>query len=553
MQRFFSIALALLLIAAAFAGCDNSPGIPSDLGENSTLAFETTSDTAPEDTSEYAVDIVVNDPGFKELTVDVVLAEASTIDPSEVELPENTTLTFPENTTSGERRTFTFEVVDDDTFLEGDETIVLELRNLSGASPDESMSTFTLTVTENDVTLTAQEAKALPEDERAIVEGTVTRVEDDGIYVQDDTGALFVFDSSIVGETAQGDEVRVDGTTAYFSGLFQLSDVGTDGLTVLSSGNDLPDAQTVTLGELATNGEAYESELIRVQELTIDDGGATTFSGGENYPVSDASGSLTLRVPSGSGLEGESIPETANFQGVLSQFNDFGEPDDNTGYQLLGLLASDLENTQAPASTIADARQEALEANVIIEAIVTRKAGLNIYMQDDSGAGGASGIVTRNAGLADAIDAGTVSPGDRIRVQGGLSEFSGLLQISENVTFSVVTEDVGIPVPPTLSISDLLNGGGEDYESELITVSGLTIDDKGDSNFQGGGTEGNYDITDGQDTITLRIDSNSFYVGEPIPSGTVTFRGVLGQFNNFSGRDVDSGYQLTPLIDGDLQ
>ena len=552
MQRFLSVSLALALIAVIVAGCDSGSGIPSDLGENSTLAFVTTSDTAPEDTSSYSVDIVVNDPGFKELEVDVVLSEASTVDPSEVELPENTTLTFPESTTAGETRTFTFEVIDDDTFLEGDETIVLELRNASGASPDEAMSTFTLTVTEDDVTLTAQEAKNLPEDERAVVEGIVTRVEDDGIYLQDDTGALFVFDSAVVGETTQGDEVRVDGTTSYFSGLFQLGGVGTDGITVLSSGNSLPDVQVVTLGDLESNGEEYESELIRVEAFDIDDGGAATFSGGENYPVSNASGSLTLRIPGGSELVDEPIPSNANFQGVLGQFNGFSDPGDNTGYQLLGLLATDVESTQAPATPIRDARQELDGTRVIVEGIVTRKDGLNVYLQDDSGATGASGIVARDGDLADAYDVGDVNPGDRIRVSGDLGSFSGLIQIGSNVSFEVVTAGAGLPTPQSISISDVLNGGGEDYESELVTISGLTVDAAGDTNFQG---DTNYDATDGTDTITLRISDQGFYNEQPIPSGTVTYRGVLGQFNfGFGGaRLPDEGYQLLPLIDGDLE
>ena len=532
MQRFFSIAFALLLIAAAFAGCDSSPGIPSDLGENSTLAFKTTSDTAPEDTSEYSVDIVVNDPGFKELTVNVALAEASTIDPSEVELPENTTLTFPESTTSGETRTFTFEVVDDDTFLEDDETIVLELRNLSGASPAESMSTFTLTVTEDDVTLTAQEAKALPEDERAIVEGTVTRVEDDGIYVQDDTGALFVFDSSIVGETAQGDDVRVDGTTAYFNGLFQLSDVGTDGLTVLSSGNDLPDAQTVTLGELATSGEAYESELIRVQEFTIDDGGAATFSGGENYPVSDASGSLTLRIPSGSGLEGESIPETANFLGVLGQFNGAGsaadEPDE--GYQLLGLLAGDVQN--AALIPISEARAAADGTTVTVDGIITRYDGRNVYFQDDT-----AGIV---AFEFDGNIASGTAIGDELRVTGEVGEFNGLRQVGPTIdSFEVLSSNNPLPAPSDVTIDDITSSG-EEYEGELVRVTGLSVDATG--SFSGGTT---YTATDASGNMAFRVQSDSFYAGEPVPSEPFTFQGVVGEFRG--------DYQLLPLRDGDLQ
>jgi len=552
MQRFLSVSLALALIAVIVAGCDSGSGIPSDLGENSTLAFVTTSDTAPEDTSSYSVDIVVNDPGFKELTVDVVLSEASTVDPSEVELPENTTLSFPESTTAGETRTFTFEVIDDDTFLEGDETIVLELRNASGGSPDDAMSTFTLTVTEDDVTLTTQEAKNLPEGERAIVEGIVTRIEEDGIYLQDDAGALFVFDSSIVSETTQGDEVRIDGSTAYFSGLFQLDGVGTDGITVLSSGNDLPDAQVVTLGELESNGEQYESELIRVEAFDIDNGGAATFSGGENYPISNSSGSLTLRIPGGSELIDDPIPGNANFQGVLGQFNDFGPPDDNTGYQLLGLLDSDLENNQAPATPISDARQEPDGTRVIIEGIVTRKDGSNVYLQDDSGATGASGIVARDGALADAYEMGDVNPGDLLRVSGDLGSFSGLIQVGSNVDFEVVAAGVGLPTPQSITIGDVLNGGGEDYESELVTISGLTVDAAGDTNFQG---DTNYDASDGNDTITLRISDQGFYNGAPIPSGTVTYEGVLGQFNfGFGGaRLPDEGYQLLPLMDGDLE
>ncbi|PEN14481.1 hypothetical protein CRI94_05500 [Longibacter salinarum] len=532
MLRFLSIPFALLLFAAVLAGCDSNSGIPSDVGDDSTIAFAKESDTAPEDTSTYSVDVVVNDPGYKELTVDVVLSQASTIDPSEIELPENTTLSFPKSTTGGESKTFTFEVVDDDTFLEGDETIILELQNATGASTDEVLSTFTLTVTEDDVTLTTMEAKALPEGERAIVDGIVTRVESDGFYLQDDTGALFVFDSSISSEVTQGDEVRVDGSTTYFSGLFQIESVGTDGLTALSSGNSLPDVQVVTLGELESNGEEYESELIRVEGFDIDDGGDATFAGGSNYPVSNTSGSLTLRIPGGSELEGDPIPATANFQGVLGQFNNFGEPDDNTGYQLLGLLDSDVQDASAPAITIAEARAASDGTNVIVEGIITRYDGENVFFQDDT-----AGIV---AFEFDGNIASGTAIGDELRVEGEVGEFNGLRQVGPTITsFEVLSSNNTLPTPVDATINEITSDG-EAYEGELVRVTGLSVDATG--TFSGGTT---YTATDASGSMAFRIQGDSFYAGESVPGQPFTFQGVVGEYQG--------AYQLLPLRDGDLQ
>jgi len=71
--------------------------------------------------------------------------------------------------------------------------------------------------------------------------------------------------------------------------------------------------------------------------------------------IQDGTGSLTLRIPSGSELEGEPIPDRATFQGVLGQFNGAGpdadEPDE--GYQLLGLDAGDL-TAELPGETTVD-------------------------------------------------------------------------------------------------------------------------------------------------------------------------------------------------------
>lgn len=356
MRRFLNALLPVLVIGLVLAGCDSGGGTPDNLGENTTVELETTSDVVSETDGSYTVNLVAMDPGFKEFSLDVsVDASQSTAvaDEDFVGLPTDTTITFPESTTNEGRQLLSFDIVDepiDSTgFLEEEETLVLTLTaaDTSDVSVGEN-DTFTLTVEEDDEPLTTQEARDRPTGGRAVVDGTVTRVDGDGAYVQDSEGALYVFDGDFSGQV--GDEVRVDGSTGFFSGLFQLQDVTEGPLTeVFSSGNELPSPPVVSLAEVTDNGEEYESELIRVENFAIDDGGDQQFQPGTNYTISNTSGESTLRIPGGSELVGEDIPEGANFQGVLGQFNNFGDPDENTGYQLLGLETGDLE----PVATLA--------------------------------------------------------------------------------------------------------------------------------------------------------------------------------------------------------
>lgn len=217
------------------------------------------------------------------------------------------------------------------------------------------------------------------------------------------------------------------------------------------------------------------------------------------------------------------------------------------------------ENDTAPdAQTIATARDQSLGTPVTVRGVVTGKDGSNIIIQDESGTTGASGIVVRDDRLeAEYLD-GVIQPGDLIQASGELGAFSGILQVSgDDLSFIQLERDTqALPDPQAVTVSDLLGGGGEDYESERITITGLTIDDGGDDTFQ---EDANYSATDNSTTqsVTLRIidAEDSFYVGEPIPTEAVTFTGVLYQFNfGFGGaRDPDTGYQLYPLFEGDLE
>ncbi|MEF8816958.1 MAG: endonuclease [Salinibacter sp.] len=209
-----------------------------------------------------------------------------------------------------------------------------------------------------------QEARELGAGRTATVEGVVTRVSEDGPYLQDDTGGLYIFESQGVFGQALGSSIekgtrlKVTGTLTYYNGLLELTDVPDDGFEIVAQDEPLPAPTTLTLGDISQNGENYESELVRVEEVSIDADGDETFQAGGsagNYSIQDEAGTLTLRIPSGSELQGEPIPDRATFQGVLGQFNGAGpdadEPDE--GYQLLGLGTGDL-TAELPGETTVD-------------------------------------------------------------------------------------------------------------------------------------------------------------------------------------------------------
>ncbi len=362
MTRLSRSLAPLLLFGLLLVGCDSGGGsVPSDLGDSTSVGFVETAATLVEGEDEtYSLEITADDPGFEEvrfnLSVDAAQSTAA-LGEDLTGLTGDTTVTFPRSATSGGTVSIPLTVVDEPVdevgFLEGSETIAFTLAPADTLAPeiDEGAASLTLTIEEDDAPLTVEESRARPSGGRTVAQGIVTRVEADGAYVQDDTGAFFVFDSDFAGQASRGDSVRVDGEVGYFNGLFQVSDVSNGPQTeVLSSGNALPAPQGLSLREVVTNGEDYESELVRLS-FEVDSGGDANFQSG-NYTVVANDTTSTLRIPGGSEIEGQEIPSRALFQGVVGQFNDagFGADEPDEGYQLLGLQTGDVQSFQTVLS-----------------------------------------------------------------------------------------------------------------------------------------------------------------------------------------------------------
>jgi hypothetical protein len=187
--------------------------------------------------------------------------------------------------------------------------------------------------------------------------------------------------------------------------------------------------------------------------------------------------------------------------------------------------------TEAEAISIADAREQGVDAEVTIEGTVTRAFGDFVRIQDGSGDLGASGMVIRQTGgsFNDEIADGTITEGTTLRITGTISEFNGLLQINEGDLASYeITGEASVPEPITITLTDLANSG-LDYESVLVRINGLTLNTE-DTEFSNGTSYTAADGDGNEGVFRVQQEGETQLIGEPVPSGSFDYEGVIGQF-----------------------
>lgn len=187
--------------------------------------------------------------------------------------------------------------------------------------------------------------------------------------------------------------------------------------------------------------------------------------------------------------------------------------------------------------SIMEARQKALGESVLVTGIVIdagNNSSNNRVIYD-----GTAGIVVRS------FDAGNESEnlvqGDSVTISGSLGDFANLLQISESpIIIDVIEQGIDLPEPQLVSIGAV----GEEHESELITIENVQFEESGE--FAGGGSSGNFTITDGFNDLVFRIGSSGHpLVGSEIPEGIYNVTGFVGQF--------EDDYQISPRTADDLE
>ncbi len=117
-------------------------------------------------------------------------------------------------------------------------------------------------------------------------------------YIQDATGAILIDDNSgkITTSYVSGDGMTgLKGKLSEYNDLFQFIP-GEDPGAPSSSGNTIA-PQTVTISNLISDHETYESEIVKIENVTISEANGTeTFSSNTNYTITDGTNSMTLRT-----------------------------------------------------------------------------------------------------------------------------------------------------------------------------------------------------------------------------------------------------------------
>ena len=182
----------------------------------------------------------------------------------------------------------------------------------------------------------------------------------------------------------------------------------------------------------------------------------------------------------------------------------------------LGLFISSIIYGQ----TIADARNQGIGQTVTITGVSLNGSELGAirYIQD-----GTAALPAYGSNLS------SIQRGDSVTVTGALFDFSGLLEISPTDSYTILGTGT-LPNPQLVPITSV----NEDIEAQLVRIDNVTFVQSG--NFSGGSST--VQITDGTNTLDVRINGSTDIDGTAIPTGAVSIVAMVGQFN--------ANYQLVP-------
>ena len=163
--------------------------------------------------------------------------------------------------------------------------------------------------------------------------------------------------------------------------------------------------------------------------------------------------------------------------------------------------------------TIADARNQAIGQTVTITGVATNgpELGPIRYIQD-----GTAGLPAYGSNLS------SIQRGDSVTATGVLFEFSGLLELSPTTSYSILGQGT-LPQPLLIPITS----ANESLEGQLIQIDNVTFVQSGV--FANGSST--VQITDGSNTLDVRINGSTDIDGTAVPTGPVSIVALLGQFN----------------------
>ena len=159
-------------------------------------------------------------------------------------------------------------------------------------------------------------------------------------YIDDGTAGTRIFQPDIILTFNLGDEVHITGFVDHYNGSTSIGGLDTTSITLMSTGNPLPDPVVLTLAQYLTDPEAYEGSLIGFVLLTMV--GGTWPSPGNTALVKISDGIDTLDMIIDKDTDIDDYPEPTwpkDIIGIGHQYTSSTPPDD--GYQLMPRFYSD--------------------------------------------------------------------------------------------------------------------------------------------------------------------------------------------------------------------
>lgn len=376
----------------------------------------------------------------------------------------NTTVTIPafKDTTINLTATIL-----NDMLVEGNESIVFAIRNISNSGVIGSDSILTVTLKDDEVPfynisdLRVNDSMgnptfplATPLAIRGVVYSPNLRLTGLQFSLVDATGAMTIFKASgNLGYTVtQGDSLAVYGKLSPYNGL---NEVAIDSFKVLATGIALKAPKVVTKLK-----EEDESNIVKINRVHIIDPAQWTKTGsGFNVKVTNGTDTLDMRILNAVDLYTMDAPiGDFNLTGVVSQF-DATNPK-NSGYQLMPRGSSDIYIIPAPP----------VDPTVAIE--------LGSYTTVE-GAGTATVKLILNKPAFDSVyvnfdvAGGTATPGSDYTIATPNPVFFNLGDSVKIVTINIVN-DIKVETPETINV-EISNPIGATLGNRTTSI--ITIND----------------------------------------------------------------------------
>ncbi len=368
-------------------------------------------------------------------------------------------------------------------------------------------------------------------------------------WIQDDTGGVLIDDDSgvIATEYDLWDGLTgITGTITEYGGLIEFQPTEDPGDA--TSTNNVITPEVVTLAQLTSNFDDYESELVKVIDLEFSDTGS--FENGTVYEVTDPTGSFNFRTTFyDADYIGSDIPTSAiNVTGIPNSRTD--------GEYFSARYLSDF-GSEGPALTV-------MPSSISFGPILLGETGLESFSMINSGTEDVniSSIVTQSANfMVTADEEGntftfpfTVEPGGTQVAYvwftpEEVTTYSDEITISSNIDDVVVTlSGSGSAGLADVVINEIMyNPSSDQGDDDFYEFLELYNNEDYDVDLSGWSFPAGIEFTFG-DNVTLA--AGGYLVVAKDPTSIETYYSITGVYGPFSGNLGNSG-ELVQLADAD--